>query len=99
MTKRQKTIILTAAGLIILSLLYPPYYRIGHVIATGKEVTVMVDGGWEPIFDLSIIENKGGSGGYMSIRTKVRFDILSLEILGILVLSGAASIISKKSRE
>lgn len=68
------------------------------MITVDAERTIERGGGWTWIFEVSKIEkvDTAGVAGMASMRYYVRFDILGLEVLGILVLAGAALLITKK---
>jgi len=83
MTNKQKTIVLVAAILIVAAILYPPFYS-----NYSKGEWTYAGSGW--MFIGKLVKD------YPRYFPKVRFDILGLEILGILVLAGAALLISKK---
>jgi hypothetical protein len=99
MTKAQKIIVLVAAVLMIVAVLYPPYYLFIH--STDDNITRIVDTGWEWIIDVSKIDSKSYAKPYytVSFYSKIRFDILGLEIFGILVLAGAALLITNKAKQ
>ena len=96
MTKARKIIVLAAAVLMIVAVLYPPYYQFIH--STDDNITRIVDTGWESIIDVSKNDSKSYANPYytVSFYSKIRFDILGLEIFGILVLTGAGVLITKK---
>jgi hypothetical protein len=74
---------MAAAILILCAILYPPYY------SKYKEGEwTYSNSGWIFIYDF--VKN------YRKFFPKIRFDILSLEIFGILVMAGAGFLISKK---
>jgi hypothetical protein len=91
-TKTQKIIVLSAVVLIIAAVLYPPYYRVRHAVTRNYDTTIESGGGWEWIFEVNKISQNYATE---SSRDYVRFDILGLEIFGILVLAGAALLIAK----
>jgi hypothetical protein len=104
MTKVQKIIIIVTPGLIFLSVLYLPYKKISTTIPVDNRIRVQektIEVGWEFIFYLSrdtSFELKNTYRGTVNNRTTVRFDILGLEIYGILVLAGAALLVMKKDK-
>jgi hypothetical protein len=101
MTKAQKIIVLAAASLIIISILYPPYLRIATLVhpSSGQETSSASERGWTWIFKTGGIEREPVTvDDVLVTRNELRFDILSLEIFGILVLAGAALLVTKKGK-
>jgi hypothetical protein len=96
MTKTQKIIILAAAVLIILSLLYPPYYAINRLSDDLKGLIVKSGWGWISMINRIDKYPFEATGNMVITNYKIRFDVLSLEIFGILVLAGAAHLTTKK---
>jgi hypothetical protein len=101
MIKTQKKTVLIAAILIIFSIIYPPYYR--HELSVSSPISSYIEmkiiySGWASIFSK---EFKAEDGEYEGTTTyyrfsEIRFDILGLEIFGILVLATAVFLVSKK---
>lgn len=81
MTKTQKVIVMTAAFLIMVAVIYPPFY-------SQFDEGEWSSSGWKSIVNL--VEHRENV-------PKIRFDVLFLEIFGILVLAGAALLITKKA--
>jgi hypothetical protein len=89
MTKTQKIIVLAAAVMIIAAVLYPPCNLITMFPADDGPKLILSYSGWNWITRL--LDNNEHQ-----VTAYVRFDILSLEIFGILVLAGAGLLITKK---
>ena len=94
MTKTQKIIVLAAAVLLAAAIFYPPYNL--FVVGTEPPQWQLAHSGW------TWITNMGASqemfNGIMSfVYRKVQFFTLIVEIFGILVLAGAALLITKKN--
>lgn len=96
MTKLAKIIFLTTAALIMLSILFPPFFYVGDIQTNSEVRTVISKSGWGFLFFMNKINYKTGSESATILRYIIRFDILSLEIFGIVVLGGAAFLLSKK---
>jgi hypothetical protein len=102
MTKTQKIIVMVAAVLIFLAVVYPPYNRIRKTTRGDTVNTQIIYLAWGFAFSKTFQPKSGlseysdGSLGNRNDYSKIRFDILSLEIFGILVLAGAAYLITKK---
>lgn len=92
MTKTQKVIVLATAALIIATFLYPPYYYFSR--SAENNMTNLTYSGWDWIFHV----NKTTFDNPYFHFYRIRFDIMSLEILGVLVLSGAAFLVTKKRK-
>jgi hypothetical protein len=95
MAKTQKIIVLAAAVLIIVAILFPPYWdyiidRQGHIMGARTK--------WEFNRQLASIINDISSGNWMFAwyEYRVRRGLFTIEILGILVLAGAALLITKR---
>jgi hypothetical protein len=82
MTLTRKVIIIGAALLIIFAVMYPPYYS-----ELTSDNWIWINPGWKFIVNLVDHPTKA---------PKIRFDILTFEIFGILVVAGAAFLVSKK---
>jgi len=79
-SKTHRIIINAAAFLIVFAIIYPPYYS---TMTDG----IWINPGWKIIVSLMDCPTR---------VPKIRFDILAIEIFGILVLAGAALLITKK---
>lgn len=83
MTKTQKVIVLAAAIIILFAILFPPYYI--SILNFNQFVNGQRLSGWKWI-------------GMIRGSEKIRFDMLRLEIFGVVVLAGAALLITKKAK-
>lgn len=97
MTKAQKIIVLAAAVLIIAAVLFPPYWdyiidKQGHI--TGARTK------WAFSRQLTGIMDDISSGNWMFTwyEIPVRREVFTIEISGILVLAGAACLVTKRRR-
>ena len=106
MTKTQKIIVIISAVLIAITILFIPYRTIETTLETTSTMDsrIMVqkktvDAGWDFIFNLALAESIKSAEDNLRIvsqKTIIQFDVLSLEIFGILVLAGAGLLITKK---
>lgn len=91
MNKAQKIIILFFLLVLLFSVLYPPFF----VERKTLNVTAVIGTGWDWIFNLkSRFERKDKI--YWTDYKKIRFDILSCEILAIGILAGFFIVLAKK---
>jgi len=86
-TKTKRIIILAAAILFIIILLFPPYLR----VCDSSDQNFPTASGWTFMFELIKVQAPG-------CVMKIRFDLLGIEIFGILVLASGAYLIAKKKR-
>lgn len=103
--KAKKTVVLVTASLIIVVVLFPPCAKYSHSIAIDEEKskTEVIKTGWGWILDAFAFKGKiEVTKTPVKTRTYTycnpRLGILALEILGILVLAGAALLITKKTK-
>jgi hypothetical protein len=82
MTMTRKVIIIASALLMIFAVMYPPSYS-----ELTSDNWTWINPGWRFIVNLLDHPTKA---------PKIRFDVLTLEILGILVIAGAAFLVSKR---
>jgi len=101
MTKTKKIIVLATAVLILCAILYPPYQKFCQCISEGKTNTDLSKTGWDWIFNVNKTSFKSQTEPYMASwfwYSQITFNILSVEIFGILVLAGEGLLITKKAK-
>lgn len=106
LTKTQKIIVISAAVLITITILFVPYRTIESTLEMTSPIDNRIitqirtiDAGYDLIFSLALAQSIKSTEDDLRIvsqKTIIQFDILSLEIFGILVLAGAAFLVTKK---
>ncbi len=98
MNKAQKIIILITFIFILFAVIYPPYLEMRMAITSGQK-DVIVETGWDWIFNLKAERRRPSSDDFIyTYHKKVRFDILVCEILAIGILAGFSIVLVKKKR-
>jgi len=97
MNKSQKWVVNIALLVIIISVLIPTFNQYKTVITDNSNITIITGTGWNFVWKINKTSMDGNSAVTMIEYYKIRFDILILELIGIIALGGFFFLLFKKN--